>query len=39
MEHPIPEFYGELSCRNAKNPAFEKAGLIFVTKAGGVFPA
>jgi hypothetical protein len=39
MEHPIPEFYGELSCRNAKKPAFEKAGLILATKGGGVFLA
>jgi hypothetical protein len=27
MEHPVPDFHGELGCRNAKSPAFEKAGL------------
>jgi hypothetical protein len=27
MEHPVPDFHGELRCRNAKSPAFEKAGL------------
>jgi hypothetical protein len=27
MEHPVPDFHGELQCRNAKSPTFEKAGL------------
>jgi hypothetical protein len=27
MEHPVPDFHDELRCRNAKSPAFEKAGL------------
>jgi hypothetical protein len=27
MKHPVADFHGELDCRNAKSPAFEKAGL------------
>jgi hypothetical protein len=26
MEHPVPDFHGELGCRNANSPAL-KAGL------------
>jgi hypothetical protein len=30
MEHPVRDFHAELRCRNAKSPAFEKAGLRFL---------
>ncbi len=28
MEHLVRDFHGELGYRNAKSPAFEKAGLF-----------
>jgi len=35
MEHPARDFHRELECRNAKSPAFEKAGLCFRVRASG----
>jgi hypothetical protein len=31
MEHPVPDFHGELSYRNAKSPASIEAGLRSAT--------
>jgi hypothetical protein len=30
MEHPVPDFHGELGYRNAKSPASIKAGLSYL---------
>jgi hypothetical protein len=29
MEHPLSDFHGELSYRNAKSPAFPREGRAF----------